>query len=92
MRRVPSRSGVLAVCALSFFLALTVPLLVPGTSWSLTIYRIGGSDRPSPPEAELEGVEFVPLSWEAAAQGFDGKMQGLALGEAGDRARPSLPG
>ena len=65
------------------FLALTVPLLVPGTSWSLTIYRIGGSDRPSPPEAALEGVEFVPLNWEAAAQGFDGKMQGLALEEAG---------
>ena len=66
-----------------FFLALTVPLLVPGSSWTLTIYRIGGADRAPPPEAALEGVEFVPLSWEAAAQGFDGKMQGLALEEAG---------
>ena len=65
-----------------FFLVLTAPLLVPGSSWGLTIYRIGGSDRAPPPEAELEGVEFVPLSW-AAAQGFDGKMQGLALEEAG---------
>ena len=65
------------------FLALTVPLLVPGTSWSLTIYRIGGSDSAPPPEAGLEGVEFASLSWEAAAQGFDGKMQGLALEEAG---------
>ena len=66
-----------------FFLALTAPLLVPGSSWGLTIYRIGGSDKAPPPEAELEGVEFVPLSWAAAAQGFDGKMQGLALEEAG---------
>ncbi len=66
-----------------FFLALTAPLLVPSAGWSLTIYRIGGFDRAPPPEAELEGVEFVPLSWESAAQGFDGKMQGLALAEAG---------
>ena len=66
-----------------FFLALTAPLLVPGSGWGLTIYRIGGSDRAPPPEAALEGVEFVPLSWETAAQGLDGKMQGLALEEAG---------
>ena len=66
-----------------FFLALTVPLLVPGSGWGLTIYRIGGSDKAPPPEAALEGVEFVSLNWAAAAQGFDGKMQGLALEEAG---------
>ena len=66
-----------------FFLALTVPLLVPCSGWGLTIYRIGGSDRAPPPEAELEGVEFVSLSWAAAAQEFDGKLQGLALEEAG---------
>ncbi len=66
-----------------FFLALTVPLLVPCSGWGLTIYRIGGSDSAPPPEAALEGVEFVPLSWAAAAQGFDGKLQGLALEEVG---------
>ncbi len=64
-----------------FFLALTAPLLVPSSGWSLTIYRIGGSAKAPPPEAELAGVEFAPLTWAAAAQGFDGKMQGLALGE-----------
>ena len=29
----------------------------------LVIYRFGGADRPDPPEAGSEGVEFVSLSW-----------------------------
>lgn len=57
--------------AVTFFVvALAANLLVPDSGGGLTIYRIGGSDMDPPPEADMEGVEFVPLSWEGAAQGF----------------------
>ena len=62
-------------------IALAADLLVPDSGGGLTIYRIGGSDMAPPPEAGMEGVEFVPLSWEGAAQGFDGQMQGLTRDE-----------
>ena len=58
-----------------FLIALAENLLVPGSGGGLTIYRIGGSDMDPPPEAGMEGVEFVPLSWERATQGFDGQHQ-----------------
>ena len=71
-----------------FFVALAENLLVPDSGGGLTIYRIGGSDMDPPPEAGMEGVEFVPLSWEGAAQGFDGQMQGLTT--EGEQIAPLL--
>ena len=71
-----------------FLVALAENLLVPDSGGGLTIYRIGGSDMDPPPEAGMEGVEFVPLSWEGAAQGFDGQMQGLTT--EGEQIAPLL--
>ena len=71
-----------------FLIALAENLLVPDSGGGLTIYRIGGSDMDPPPEADMEGVEFVPLSWEGAAQGFDGQMQGLTT--EGEQIAPLL--
>ena len=41
---------------------LVAGVLVSDAS-ALTIYRFGGDDLPPPPDAELEGVEFVRRSW-----------------------------
>lgn len=71
-----------------FLVVLAENLLVPDSGGGLTIYRIGGSDMDPPPEAGMEGVEFVPLSWEGAAQGFDGQMQGLTT--EGEQIAPLL--
>ena len=42
-------------------------LLAVALSWAessaLTIYRFGGEELPPPPEAELDGVLFLPRSW-----------------------------
>ena len=71
-----------------FLVALAENLLVPDSGEGLTIYRIGGSDMDPPPEVGMEGVEFVPLSWEGAAQGFDGQMQGQTI--EGEQIAPLL--
>ena len=51
----------------------------------LVIYRFGGADRPDPPEAGSEGVEFVSLSWadldaERGGQATELDMDGSAVG------------
>ena len=38
-------------------------VLAPGDLAALTVYRIGGSDLPTPELASVEGVEFVQVEW-----------------------------
>ena len=39
-------------------------VLAPGDLAALTVYRIGGSDLPTPELASVEGVEFVQVEWD----------------------------
>lgn len=71
--------------------AALLSFLAPTLAWGLTIYRVGGYELPQPELASNPAVEFVQLSWEHFAEGTEGMLVGVEVGQEGRLAPVFIP-